>query len=604
MPKRDQGKAEPQKELDGPSNGPTPGVESSVDVPSQQFLPAMISDGPDGMRRKGRLTLEDLVERLEDLQIRPTVPPEKLLEALRGAQLDSRAPRRKFPDEVKQSQKVLIRKPQSRHGAKIPLSYFPGPAVRSRCANMFGYMSLPGTRASTKLPFDVATRAQLEALGAAMAAPGADAGADSTLPAGFTYAGQFIDHDITLDVSSSLDVSTDANTIHNMRTPSLDLDSLYGRGPALDPFLYVQPPVGNPTAIKLRVGTNTPVGPGGPGGPAGPAGMVAHNDRDVPRMGGSDHTAVIGDPRNDENLIVVEFHHAMLQFHNAVVDFLVAAAFPGDVFVEAKKVVTHHYQWAVLHDFAESVCGSAAVGNALGTVAAGIGSSFRMPVEFAVAAYRFGHSMVRDRYFVNFNFPAATLGQVFAFNRVPLLPVFSNWVVDFNAYFETGIAEPGMQFNFARKIDTALANGLASLPGFTGIMAELATRNLLRGLALGLPSGQGMATELGTAPLTAVELTNGLPPAELAALSGNGGALLKRTPLWYYILREAVVQEGGERLGAVGARIVADTFVRILKRDADSFLNVGGGFTPFLPSAIPNQFTFADLVNFSGVTLP
>ena len=68
-----------------------------------------------------------------------------------------------------------------------------------------------------------------------------------------------------------------------------------------------------------------------------------------------------------------------------------------------------------------------------------------MPVEFAVAAYRFGHSMIRDTYFVNFNFPMATLAQVFEFNRVPRLPVFSNWVVDFNAFFDTGIPVDGAQ---------------------------------------------------------------------------------------------------------------------------------------------------------------
>ena len=88
--------------------------------------------------------------------------------------------------------------------------------------------------------------------------------------------------------------------------------------------------------------------------------------------------------------------------------------------------MTHHYQWAVVHDFLRRVCGGPAVANALATVVAPVGSSFRMPVEFAVAAYRFGHSMIRDFYWVNFNFPTATLGQVFEFNRVPRLPVFSN----------------------------------------------------------------------------------------------------------------------------------------------------------------------------------
>jgi len=122
-----------------------------------------------------------------------------------------------------------------------------------------------------------------------------------------------------------------------------------------------------------------------------------------------------------------------------------------------------------------------------------------MPVEFAVAAYRFGHSMIRDTYWVNFNFPTATLGQVFDFNRNPQLPVFSNWVVDFNAFFDTGIFVPVN--NKARKIDSFMASGLELLPGLMGMMAILATRNLRRGLALGLPSGQGMANEFGIPPL-------------------------------------------------------------------------------------------------------
>jgi len=180
----------------------------------------------------------------------------------------------------------------------------------------------------------------------------------------------------------------------------------------------------------------------------------------------------------------------MLRFHNQVVDLLVLAGFTGDIFIEAKRIVTQHYQWAVVNDFLRRVCGAAAVNAALATVSAPIGSPFRMSVEFSVAAYRFGHSMIRDNYWVNFNFPFATLGQVFQFNRTPNLPVLSNWVVDFNAFFETGVKVPVN--NKAHAIDSVLANALEMLPGFVGLMAVLAKRNLRRGLALGLPSGQGM----------------------------------------------------------------------------------------------------------------
>jgi hypothetical protein len=460
------------------------------------------------------------------------------------------------------------------------------------------------------LPFNAATQLLLGNLGNLMGDPGRDPNilsnnpADpgvSSIPAGFTYFGQFVDHDITLDVSSSIDIATDANTINNMRSPALDLDSVYGDGPALDPFLYVFPSVGPASAIKFKTGANTPTGSGGPSNNGTPAGMVQQTNWDVPRISGT-NTAVIGDPRNDENLIIVQFQHAMLRFHNAVVDLLLMVGFAGDIFAEAKRIVTHHYQWAVVNDFLKRICGAAAVNTAMATVAAPVGSAFRMPVEFAVAAYRFGHSIIRDRYWVNFNFKEATLGQVFEFNRNPRLPVFSNWVVDFNAFFDTGVPVP--VHNKARKIDSVMANGLETLPGFAGLMQILATRNLRRSLALGLPSGQGMANSFGIAPMTAAQLTAGLPANEVALLNASGGLLKTKTPLWYYVLREAAVLGGGNQLGPVGGRIVAETFVRILKRDASSYLNVPGGFTPMLPSATAGDFTVADLVTFSGVSQP
>lgn len=552
----------------------------------------------------------DLNQRLQNMRIKPTVDLGKLLTSVnRIAQLQT--PIIPLPDEIKSTTPTLRPDVKRFHGAKISLSWFPWPIVKSPCADKFGYMSSAATRTATKLPFNITSQALMGQLGDLMgnlnrdpnSPPSAVTPSDSNIPAGYTYFGQFVDHDITFDVSSSLDAETDANTINNMRTPALDLDSVYGRGPALDPFLYVFPSSTlPPTAIKLQLGTNSSTGPGGPAGSVGnPSGMQVQTDFDVPRMSSS-KTAIIGDPRNDENLIVSQFHQTMLRFHNQVVDLLMLASFSGDIFVEAKKIVTHHYQWAVVHDFLKRVCGVAAVNNALAGVTAAIDSPFRMPVEFSVAAYRFGHSMIRNNYWVNFNFINASMAQVFLFIRNPQLPVFSNWVVDFNAFFNTGVTVPVN--NRARKIDSNLANELEKLPGFTGMMAVLATRNLRRGLALGLPSGQGMAGEFSIPPMTTAQLTQGLPADEIAILNSNGGVLLQKTPLWYYILREAAVLGGGNQLGPVGAKIVADTFVRMLKRDGGSFLNVSSGFTPMLPSATAGNFTVADLVVFAGVTQP
>ena len=528
-----------------------------------------------------------------------------------AAQITAKAavPIDSLPQDVRETNRALEGQAHRFHGAKVTLAWFPWRRLASPCADRFGYLTPPLIRSATRLPFDATTIGLVDQLGTLMADPGRETAPDSAIPAGFTYVGQFVDHDITFDVSSRLDVATDANTVNNMRTPALDLDSVYGDGPALDAFLYAFPSSGPSTAIKFQLGSNQPVGNGGPAGASGtPAGMQTLSDFDVPRIhnvvnpAASTHTAVIGDPRNDENLIVSQFHHAMLRFHNRVVDTLVAAGFTGDIFVEARRIVTHHYQWAVVNDFLARVCSPADINAAIASVPTPIGSPLRMPVEFAVAAYRFGHSMIRDNYWVNFNFTNATLGEVFQFIRNPRLPVLSTWVVDFNAFFDTGFVVPVN--NKARKIDSVLASGLESLPGFSGMMAVLAQRNLRRGVALGLPSGQGVARFFGVPALTATQLQQGLPSDEVAVLNASGGLLLRRTPLWYYVLREAALLNGGEQLGPVGSRIVAGTFVRILKRDATSYLNVSGGFTPSLPAAMPGSFTFADLVNFAGVTQP
>jgi hypothetical protein len=554
------------------------------------------------------MTLDMLKRQLAKLEVTPSVEPKRLLESLNRINPKAGLPTEKMPEEIRAS--VAALKPTARrfHGTKVPLIWFPFPWISAPCSDKFGYLTPASVRASSRLPFNPATQLLLGQLGDLMADAGRETAPDSIIPAGYTYIGQFVDHDVTLDVSSSLVAGTDANTLNNMRSPALDLDSVYGRGPALEPFLYVFPSSGPPSAIKLGLGTNRPSGPGGPGGSGGFGGMTVQADYDVPRMNNplnppaSTLTAVIGDPRNDENLIVSQFHHSMLKFHNKVVDMLLLIAFPGDIFVEAKKIVTQHYQWAVVNDFLKRVCGPAAVTSALASAAVPIGSPFRMPVEFSVAAYRFGHSMIRDTYWLNFIQTGASLANVFAFNRKPNLPVLSNWAVDFNAFFNTGVVVPVN--NKARPIDSNLANKLEALPDFAGLMAILATRNLRRGLALGLPSGQATATFLGVPPMTSVQLKQGLPANEVTVLNSNGGLLLKKTPLWYYVLREAAVLGGGNQMGPLGAKIVADTFVRMLSRDAGSYLNVTGGFTPFLPSATPGDFTVADLVIFAGVTQP
>jgi len=554
--------------------------------------------------------ISEVAKKVTTLKITPTVIIDKFAAAVKSINPNAVIPVAKLPEDVQASIKALKDNTKRFHGAKVELAWFPFPMRSSPCNDKFGYLTSETVRSSSKLDFNVVTIGLMNQLGDLMGNPDRDENAggvpkpagESTIPAGYTYFGQFVDHDITLDVSSTIDVATDANSINNMRSPALDLDNVYGRGPALDPYLYQFPSSGPITAIKMKLGKNTNQGKGGPSTSGGGlAGMAIKTDFDVPRIEGS-NTAVIGDPRNDENLFVAQFQMAMLRFHNAVVDIVTASGFSGDIFVEAKKIVTHHYQWAVVNDFLKRICGAAAVSNAVTSVAAPIGSAFRMPVEFSVAAYRFGHSMIRNRYWINHNFINEPLAKAFEFIRNPRLPVFSNWVVDFNAFFPTGVSVP--VFNNARKIDSILAGGLETIPGGSGIMAMLASRNLRRALAMGLPSGQATATALGIAPMTAAQLTSGLPANELAVLNSNGGLLKTKTPLWYYVLREAMVLSAGNSLGPVGAKIVADTFVRMLKRDGESYLNKTGGFVPFLPSDAAGDFTVTDIIKLSAVNVP
>jgi len=510
---------------------------------------------------------------------------------------------------IQASFKIMEPRVKRFHGARPLASLFAANALNSPCVDRFGYMIGQGARKRSKLELNDENRALLSDLGNLMGNSGRESLADpnSTIPAGFTYFGQFVDHDLTLDVSSSLDTTAelDATTILNMRTPSFELDSVYSDGPFLRPYLYEFPNTGPSSAIKFRLGSNRPSGPGGPSLDISSVGMRAQTRFDVPRMinfvdpTNSAFTAVIGDPRNDENLIISQIHFSVLTVHNAVVDSLVLSSFLGDIFGKAKELVIHHYQWAVFNDYLKRICGEPAVSEALGK-AVSIGSGFRMPVEFSVAAYRFGHSLVRENYWVNHNFPNASMLEVFQFIRKPLLPVLSSWVVNMNSFFETGVPVP--VFNFTRKIDTILTNALESLPGTAGIMSVLAARNLNRGLIFGLPSGQVACRRLGITPMTTEQLTTGIPVDEVEILNRFSGRLLEKTPIWYYILREASVLGSGNSLGPLGARIVARTFARILKRDANSFIN--NGFTPSLPSAVAGNFTVADLMNFAGVTRP
>ncbi|HMD81251.1 MAG TPA: hypothetical protein VKE92_08080, partial [Anaerolineales bacterium] len=241
---------DPTKEAVEPAPPPVtdvPEASSRIPAPLQEYLKQ--TSIPRGYVNPEPQTLPDVRARVNELNLKTTVRYDKLLKSVNSIK-PALAPTKEIPEEIKTSVRALRPGARRFHGTKLELSWFRIPGLVSPGADRFGYMSSAATRTATKLPFNATTQAILGQLGEMMGDPHrdpnpashnpSDAGV-SVIPAGFTYFGQFVDHDITFDVSSSLEADTDANTINNMRSPALDLDALYGRGPGLDPFLYVFP---------------------------------------------------------------------------------------------------------------------------------------------------------------------------------------------------------------------------------------------------------------------------------------------------------------------------------------------------------------------------
>lgn len=447
--------------------------------------------------------------------------------------------------------------------------------------------------------------------------PADPAGNNAKVPAGFTYLGQFVDHDITLDLTSFGEKEADPNAVENFRTPSLDLDNVYGLGPDGSRQLYARNPGdadGKNPGPKLLIGKNINVSFGG---------VTGDHRNDLPRS--PEGFALIGDHRNDENLLVAQTHLAMLKFHNKVCDQLIASGTPiGLVFAEARQIVTWHYQWMVLHDFVERITEKGIVAKILeqGRRFYRFKKTPFMPVEFSAAAYRLGHSMVREGYGHNRIFApggqggVATLELLFRFTGLsggivgdlapnpptgptPVSVLPSNWIIDWRRFHEVLATNPAdAPLNRSRKLDPFVVPALHTLPGGGG---SLPFRNLKRGVLLGLPSGQDVAKAMKIKqPLTSAEIAKG-PDGAVAKKHG----LHEHTPLWYYILKEAEQRGGGERLGPVGATIVSEVFVGLVHGDHQSYLWLKGKtWKPTLPSKTPGDFTMADLLRFVGDISP
>jgi hypothetical protein len=402
-----------------------------------------------------------------------------------------------------------------------------------------------------------------------------------SIPAGYTYLGQFIDHDLTFDPVSSLQRQNDPDGLVDFRSPRFDLDSLYGSGPADEPFQYDATQPG-----KLLVEANR------------------NGIEDLPRN--SQDVALIGDPRNDENILVSQLQLVFLKLHNKLHDLVAADPnVPAEArFDEAQKLVRWHYQWVILHDFLPRIVGQQTLSRVLSfdDGSPEIRRRFYkpktkpyMPVEFSVAAYRYGHSQVRPLYDLNGNVtnmpvfaPGDAVGELDDLRGFRRLP--ASWTAEWPLFFAIDGATPQP----SRKIDAKLTAALFDLPGRPADQPQsLAFLNLKRGQALGLPSGQDVA-RLMRVP---------------RVLSGSELGAPEPTPLWFYILKESELvladeadqATGGRHLGPVGGRIVAEVLLGLLELDPRSFVSMEPNWRPTLPTSdgAPESLQMADLVKFA-----
>jgi hypothetical protein len=458
------------------------------------------------------------------------------------------------------------------------------------------------------------------------------------ITSGYTYLGQFIDHDLTFDPTSTLEADIDPSATVNFRSPRFDLDCLYGAGPDDQPYMYEAD------------GERLIEGVGG----------------DVFRFG---ERAVIGDPRNDENHIVVQWHRVMVRFHNKVIGWLSHDSSIKNRFAEAQRLVRWTYQWLIVHDFLPRILRdgdwhemlTTALTKKNGPFGAGIKTQFGepfMPVEFSGCAYRFGHSMVRPSYHLNDSEVRLRDGGHGAEggNRVPIfdvsqpnlngfrpfaqptstVPLLIEWKYFYHftvkddmgkdvaptAHDTTAdVSHPVVQP--AYRIDTSLTEPLARLdiPGVANNPPSLGERNLKRGARLRLPSGQKVAQILGIEPLTKRELVlEETPDAKPGSREFfNNEAVGKRldnlkqagvnavgaaTPLWYYILAEAQMREDAASLGYVGTYLVGGTFIELLLGDRESYLNKQPDFVPATALHLPAGMQLETIADLLKIVVP
>lgn len=415
---------------------------------------------------------------------------------------------------------------------------------------------------------------------------GGSASFTNNVPLGMIFLGQFIDHDITFDITSSFNNINEPTAIDNERTPTLDLDCVFGDGPEGSPHLYKE----HADGFYLLTGkTNNNLGQG-----------KKTEEHDLPRNGIG--TALIGDPRNDENRVISQLQLAFIRFYNSIYHDLESSGKytdPGEIHEKAREEATWHYQWCVVNEFLPAICGKYIVDDILGNGRQFYQPEYQVfiPVEFSVAAYRFGHSMIAQNMKMQ---PGGATHNIFStqfgqgFKPIKNTDQMAGWecFFDFDGTYQR-----------AEKLDTKIASDLLNLPFIPSpdpSDKSLATRNLRRGQSFLLPSGENVAEymEIGQNHIDDVKnrISNNL--------SGTGIDLSSGTPLWYYILAEAEeigimnpdgTTSPGEGLGPVGARIVAEVLIGLLELDDRSYLGSNRDWSPHL-GATANEYSMKELL--------
>ena len=424
------------------------------------------------------------------------------------------------------------------------------------------------------------------------------------VPAGYTYFGQFIDHDLTLDTTSTLDPTQDlkdpvkaSNHPTNVRSPRFDLDCVYGNGPGDQPYMYVQADADSPAGKLYK-----------------DASMVL-DGHDLPRA--SNHRALIGDKRNDENSIVNQIQQVFIKFHNQVVRTLVERGETdrgSKLFQKAREQVRWAYQTLILDDFLPRIIEHTTLnafvaewGNAGEDAYLLYKKDLRsnLPREFVVAAYRFGHSMVRTGYRLAGNSPNGS-------NRYSTrLPIFttsddselslvgfdplpeSHVIDDWGRFFPIDEPMPGarltvnsgelkedpefdskVRLQYAYKIDTSLSDPLRFLPpkvanpgdvpagAGPGGPPSLALLNLIRGNRYLIQGGQAFESIVSSKLDKKYLVTRRKNEDDTYMFMDIPEALKTDTPLWFYILAEAqrqIVDLWYERGGYPGNGVTLST---------------------------------------------